>query len=160
MVFFWVIRIDSTIFPRYNRMHKRGFKSMKTIRIGFLFVLACASAWAQATSQIQGVVQDATGAAVPGAEVKATQTDTNAVRATISGADGTYVLPNLPIGPYRVEVSKVGFSTYAQTGIVLQVASNPTIDIALKVGNISEQVQVEANASQVETQPTGIGPVS
>src|SRR5665213_1292336 len=132
---------------------------MKTIRIGILFALACASAWAQATSQIQGVVQDATGAAVPGAEVKATQTDTNAVRGTISGADGTYVLPNLPIGPYKVEVSKVGFSTYTQTGIVLQVASNPTIDIALKVGNISEQVQVEANASQVETQPTGIGQV-
>ena len=41
----------------------------------------------------------------------------------------TYVLPNLPIGPYRLEVTKAGFSTYVQTGIVLQVATNPTVDV-------------------------------
>jgi hypothetical protein len=46
-----------------------------------------------------------------------------------------------------------------QTGIVLQVATNPTIDVPLKVGSVTEQVQVEANASMVETQNTGIGQV-
>ena len=64
----------------------------------------------QAFSQIQGTVQDASGAPVPDAQVTATQTDTAVSRAATSGSDGTYVLPNLPIGPYRLEVSKAGFS--------------------------------------------------
>jgi hypothetical protein len=115
--------------------------------------------WAQATSQIQGTVQDPTGAAIPGAEVKATQTGTGAVRTVSTGADGNYVLSNLPLGPYRLDVTKAGFSAYAQTGIELQVAVNPTIDISLKIGNASESVQVEANTTQVETQATGVGQV-
>jgi hypothetical protein len=68
-------------------------------------------------------------------------------------------LPNLPIGPYKLEVSKSGFAAYEQTGIVLQVATNPTVDVQLKVGAVSEKVQVEANAAQVELQTTSIGGV-
>ena len=124
-----------------------------------LFLCLASLVWAQATSQIQGTVQDASGSAVPGASIKATQTENGAVRTTTSGADGGYVLTNLPTGPYRVEVIKTGFSTYSQTGIVLQVSSNPTVDIAMKIGQVSEQVQVEANAALVETQSTGIGSV-
>jgi hypothetical protein len=117
--------------------------------------------WGQSqnTAQIQGVVQDATGSAVPGAQVKVTQTATGVTRTVPTESDGGYVLPNLPIGPYRLEVSKPGFSTYVQTGIVLQVATNPTVDVALKIGSVNEQVQVEANAALVETQATGIGTV-
>ncbi|HSR09616.1 MAG TPA: carboxypeptidase regulatory-like domain-containing protein [Bryobacteraceae bacterium] len=121
-------------------------------------VLFCTSLFAQ-TAQIQGTVLDSTGSAVPGADVKATQTATGQVRNVSSGADGVYVLANLPIGPYRLEVSKQGFTTYVQTGITLQVNTNPTVDVSLKVGNVSEQVQVEANAALVETQATGIGQV-
>src|SRR5438132_10160212 len=94
--------------------------------LGFLFAI-CA-VWAQ-TSQINGVIKDSTGLTIPGATIKATQTATGAVRTTTSGADGGYVLPNLPIGPYLLEVTKEGFSKYAQTGIVLQVDTNPTVDI-------------------------------
>jgi len=125
----------------------------------FLLLTIGALAWAQSTSQIQGTVHDPTGAAIPGAEVKATQTDTGAVRTTTTGADGGYVLANLPIGPYRMDVTKAGFSAFAQTGIVLQVAVNPTVDFALKIGTASESVQVEANTTQVETQATGVGQV-
>ena len=91
--------------------------------------------------------------------MKATQTATGAVRTTMSAADGNYVLPNLPTGPYTIEVAKQGFTKYVQTGIELQVATSPTIDIALEVGAVTEQVQVEANATLVETQSTGIGQV-
>src|SRR5665213_2078727 len=121
-------------------------------------VLFCTSLFAQ-TAQIQGTVLDSTGSAVPGADVKATQTATGAVRTASSGGDGGYVFTNLPIGPYRLEVSKTGFSVFVQSGIVLQVYTNPIVDIALKVGNVSEQVQVEANAALVETQATGVGQV-
>src|ERR1035438_7136426 len=106
------------------------------LRLAFLSALCCAGLFAQATSQIQGVVQDASGSAVPGAEVKATQTDTGTVRTVTSGANGDYVLSNLAIGPYRLEVRKTGFTTYVQSGIVLQVASSPTIDVPLKVGAV------------------------
>ena len=114
---------------------------------------------AQATAQISGTVSDASGLAVPAAQVKATQTETGAVRTVISGAAGGYILSNLPVGPYQLEVTKEGFATYTQSGITLQVASNPTVDISLKVGAVSERVQVEASAVQVETQATGVGQV-
>ncbi len=129
------------------------------LRIALLFALSCAVLFGQATSQIQGVVRDASGLPVPGADVKATQTDTGTVRTAVSGTDGDYVLSNLAIGPYRLEVSKSGFASYVQTGIVLQVATNPTIDVALNLGTVSQTVQVEANAAQVETENTSVGTV-
>lgn len=128
-------------------------------RFLLLPLFACYVAFAQSTAQIQGVVQDPSGSAIPGAEVKATQTDTGAVRDVMSGAKGDYVLPNLPIGPYRIEVSNQGFQPYVQTGVVLQVASSVTINVTLKLGAVSEQVEVQANAPLVDTERTGIGTV-
>ena len=129
--------------------------------IMFLSFSFAATGWAQAisTSQISGTVRDSSGLAVPGAQVNVTQTETGALRTVVSGADGNYVLPSLPVGPYTLEVTKEGFAAYVQTGIILQVASNPTIPITLKVGAVSEQVQVVADATLVETQSTGVGQV-
>src|SRR3984885_1994559 len=134
---------------------------MRILATLFVTAMSLGVTWAQsqAFSQIQGTVQDASASPVPGAQVKATQADTGVAREATSGNDGAYVLPNLPIGPYRLEVSKPGFSTYVQTGIVLQVATNPTVDVSLKIGAVNEQVQVEANAALVETQATGVGSV-
>ena len=135
---------------------------MRTLlSISFCCLFTSAVAWAQggATAQIHGVVQDASGAAVPGAEVKATQTETGVVRTVASEPDGSYILSNLPLGPYRLEVSKEGFTKFVQEGIVLQVNSDPQINPALKVGSVSEQVVVEANVSQVETRSAGVGTV-
>src|SRR5262249_23004301 len=89
----------------YTRLHrKRGL--MKIFRLIAVCAMCCAGIWAQGVAQIQGTVQDSSGLAIGGAEVKATQTDTGIVRSTVSGADGVYVLPNLPVGPYRMEVAK------------------------------------------------------
>jgi hypothetical protein len=123
--------------------------------------LVSAITWAQAisTSQLKGTVQDPTGSAVPGADVKVTQTATGANRTVLTGVDGGYLFTELPVGPYQLEVTKQGFSKAVQTGIVLQVASNPTIDVTLKVGAVSEQVLVGAAAAMVETQNTGVGQV-
>lgn len=111
---------------------------------GFCLSLACSILWAQAisTSQIKGTVQDASGSAVPDAQVKVTQTANGAARTVTTGADGSYLFTELPIGPYQLEVTKQGFNKYVQTGITLQVNSNPTIDVALKVGAVTEQVVV------------------
>jgi hypothetical protein len=132
---------------------------MKTITLfACSFLLNFASAWAQ-TSQINGTIKDASGLAIPGAAIKATQTATGAVRTATSGSDGAYVLANLPIGPYLLEVTKEGFAKYIQTGIVLQVDSNPSIEVPMRVGAVSEQITVEAGAAQVETHSTSIGQV-
>src|SRR5205807_7099556 len=96
-----------------------------------LSALTCTSLWAQATAQISGAVQDSSGAVLPGAEVTATQTETGASRTTVTNEAGRYILPNLPLGPYKLEASLPGFRTLAQSGIVLQVGDNPTINIAL-----------------------------
>jgi hypothetical protein len=123
--------------------------------------VACATAWSQAisTSQVSGTVQDASGAAIPAAQVVLRQTETGQSRATVSATDGSFILPNLPIGPYRMEVSKDGFATYVQTGLVLNVNTNPIINATLKIGAISEQVSVQAEALAVETHSSGVGQV-
>jgi len=83
--------------------------------------------WLQATAQISGTVRDQSGAVLPGVEVTATQTDTGIARNTITNETGSYVLSNLPLGPYKLEAALTGFRTFVQTGIVLQVNSNPVI---------------------------------
>src|SRR5437867_9923230 len=127
----------------------------------FMFVVGCAAAWAQgATAQISGTATDQSGAVLPGVEISATQTETGVSRSTLSNETGLYVLPNLPVGPYKLEASLAGFRSIVQSGIVLQVNSNPAINVVLQVGQVSETVEVQANATMVETRSTGIGQVT
>src|SRR5881396_1832195 len=123
-------------------------------------ILATApAAFGQAVSQISGNVKDQAGAVLPGVEITATRTDTGLVRTTVSNETGGYDLPNLPLGPYKLEAALAGFRTLVQTGIVLQVNSNPVINVTLEVGQRSEQVEVQANAALVETRSSGVGQV-
>ena len=87
---------------------ERGAINVRSIRFFLCFLGLASAIWAQAvsTSQVSGTVQDATGAAIAGAQVKLTQTETAQVRTTVTGPDGSYLIPNLVIGPYRLEVSK------------------------------------------------------
>lgn len=118
-----------------------------------------ASAQAVAGSQVSGVVHDPSGGALPGVSVVMTKTDTGLVRTTVTGADGTYLFPNLPIGPYQLKVSLQGFNTYVRDGIILQVGSNPTVNVQLALGTLGETVNVTADATLVETHSTGVGQV-
>jgi len=123
------------------------------------FLIGSAEIWAQATAEISGIVSDQSGAVLPGVVIQATQTATGAARSVLSGEDGSYALTNLPIGPYMVEASLPGFSVYVQTGIVLQVNSKPQVNVVLRVGEVSETVDVKADAAMVETAATGVGTV-
>ncbi len=124
-----------------------------------LLPITCGNVWAQATAQISGAVQDTTGAVLPGVEITATQTDTGVSRMTVTNETGYYTLSNLPLGPYKLEASLPGFRSFVQTGIILQVNSSPTLNITLQVGQVSEQVEVQANASLVETRNVSVGQV-
>jgi hypothetical protein len=133
---------------------------LRALFSGLVVVLFAANtSMAQSTAQITGTVKDSSGGVLPGADVTATQTETGFKRATVSGEGGGYVLSNLPIGPYRLEVALSGFRTYVQTGIVLQVSADPVIPVTLSLGNISETVSVEAAAPLIETRSPSIGTV-
>src|SRR5882762_4660792 len=111
--------------------------SRRVTLVALLLLTTCARAWAQlATAQMNGRVTDESGAVLPGVTITATQTDTGATRTVVTDAGGSYVLTNLPTGPYRLEAMLSGFRAYVQTGIVLQVASAPVINIALALGNL------------------------
>src|SRR5688572_22895443 len=106
----------------------------RNLLIGALSLLVPASlALAQqATAQLGGRITDQSGAVLPGVTVTATQTETGFNRSVVTDGDGSYVMPNLPTGPYRLEVMLQGFRSYVQTGIVLQVDANAVINAALE----------------------------
>src|SRR6266540_356554 len=135
------------------------FRAVLGIFVLVLVTHGTASAQAIAGSQLSGVVRDASGGAIPGAEITVTKTDTGAIRTVFTGADGAYALPNLPVGPYQLKVVLQGFTTYIRDGIVLQVSTNPEINVTLALGQVSEQVTVTANSYMVETRNTGVGQV-
>src|SRR5262245_19476861 len=136
---------------------------MKHVLLGLLGLLlvaalACGAAFGQAqgTSQINGLVKDPSGAILPGVEVTATQTETNVSRQSVSDERGNFVLPNLPVGPYKVEATLPGFRSFVQTGIQLGVNQNPNLNIVLEVGQVNQQVEVQANVTMVETRNLGV----
>ena len=119
-----------------------------------------ALAWAQlSTAQLSGRVTDESGAVLPGATVTMTQTETGFARSDVTDGNGAYVLSNLPVGPYRLEVSLQGFRTYVQTGIVLQVGASPVISAVLSVGALEESVTVTGAAPLVDVQGSGISDI-
>ena len=115
-------------------------QSLRRFTLVALLLLTTADAWAQlSTAQMNGRVTDESGAVLPGVTITATQTDTGATRTVVTDASGAYALPNLPTGPYRLEAMLQGFRTYVQTGIVLQVAAAPVINIVARRSGISRR---------------------
>ena len=123
-------------------------------------LLTSAVASAQlSTAQLSGRVTDESSGVLPGVTVTMTQTGTGFTRSDVTDASGSYVLSNLPPGPYRLEVALAGFRSYVQTGIVLQVAASPAINVVLSVGSLNETVTVEGAAPLVDVQSSGISDV-
>jgi hypothetical protein len=127
------------------------------LRSVLILLLAATSVWAQATAQINGTVADSSGAVLPGVTVTAVQTETGFRREVVTDEAGAFALLNLPTGPYRLEAALSGFRTFSQTGIVLQVGSNPVIPVKLALGSLEETVSVEAAAPLVETRNPSVG---
>ncbi len=130
--------------------------------VACLFALASESpAHAQAvgSGQIQGTILDVNGSAVPNASVEAVQAESGLHRVVNSGADGGYNLPSLPVGNYQLTVTATGFSTFSQSGIVIQVGNNLRLDVKLQVGGVTQTVQVDSEASMVQTEDQSVSQV-
>jgi hypothetical protein len=115
--------------------------------------------FASVTASISGTVKDATGASVPGATVTATDTGTGISQTRTTNAQGFYSFQELPLGSYVVTVEQKGFKQYQQTNLVLDVNEARTVDATLQVGQVSEKIEVAANALHVETVSSQMGEV-
>jgi outer membrane receptor protein involved in Fe transport len=108
---------------------------------------------------ILGTVTDASGATVPNVEVSISNTSTGLVKTAATNDAGFFSEPNLLPGPYQVTAKAAGFSTAVVNGITLTVGAQQTVNIALKVGETSQQVEVSASALSVELASSTISQV-
>ena len=119
-----------------------------------LFVVLFASGLALAQlslGTIVGNVTDESGASVPGVTIKVINEGTSSVRTVTSNSAGTYTVAALPPGVYTVEATMAGFHTEIQKGLNLEVNQTLRVDLALKVGEVSERVEVNASTVQLQT---------
>jgi hypothetical protein len=114
---------------------------------------------ADVTGSIQGVVRDRTEAAIAGAHISVINVQTNFKQETVSVADGSFRFLALPAGTYKLAATAPGFQTFTTTDIDLKVNDKLSIDVLLQVGTVQEEVRIEANAVQVQTESTQLGDV-
>jgi hypothetical protein len=108
---------------------------------------------------ITGLVSDPSQAAVPGAEIVAVNDVTGVQYTTKTTGEGIYVLANLPPGPYRLQVSKVGFKTMIKPDIILNVAGALSINFTLPIGALHEIVTVAGGAPTINTESATVSTV-
>lgn len=123
---------------------------MRTLSYLTIFLATSPALFAQAvTGTIYGTVADPSQAAIAGAKVIVVNTNTNYTRDMLTQTDGSFRFPSLPLGGYRVTVEQAGFNTFTQEGMTLQVDQQLRVNVTLRVGNVSEKLEVTAEAPLV-----------
>src|SRR3984885_6592020 len=128
----------------------------------FAFVIALFPGermFASVTASISGTVKDSTGASIPGATATVPATGTGISQTRTTNGQGFFSFQELPLGSYIVTVEQKGFKEYQQTGLVLDVNEARTVDATLQVGQVSEKIEVAADALHVETVSSQMGEV-
>jgi len=137
---------------------KRSMRSAKTLTLFLVALLTVSNVAAQQiTGSIRGTVSDPSGAVVQAAAVTAKQIETGLTRLAVTDKQGEYVLVELPIGHYQLEVQAKGFETYLQEGISLDVNQNAAVSVHLELGSATQRVEVSANATLVQTTVSSLG---
>lgn len=130
---------------------------------GFVLALACIGGTlnlhAQTSGTIYGTVTDPSGAAIGNATVTAVNSQTGLTRSAKTTIEGVYTIPLLPVGRYAIGVDAAGFEKYQQKNLVLQVEQQLRVDVAMKVGQVSQQVVVNAAPPAVNTSSATLGSV-
>src|SRR5690348_6799879 len=109
------------------------------------------------TGSIRGRVSDPTGLPVAGAAVSLTETATNSMRKTVTNDVGDYVISFLQPGDYRVRVTGAGFKESVQGPVRLQLNQSMSLDMRLELGQVTDTVEVSAEATQINTVSPEIG---
>jgi outer membrane receptor protein involved in Fe transport len=151
---------------RHIRVSRLGEVGVNYFRGVFQFLAACAIvflcssvAFGQTTASLRGTITDQSGAVLVGAKITLTNTGTGVPRTTQSGADGLYLFDQVQVGKYKVTVEKDGFTTFEQTGIILELNQFGRLDVSLKLGQTSQVVEVTGNVAQVDTTGAVLGKV-
>src|SRR6476646_929353 len=137
-----------------SKYSKEGRMLLRYLAAASLFI---STAQAQITASIFGVVRDSTGAIVPQVQVVARNSATSFSRGVLPDENGSYLITNVPVGPYSVTFEKAGFRRAVQDGISLAVNDNARVDGALTVGQVTESVTVTAEATGVDTRSATVG---
>ena len=126
---------------------------MKRPVVGVLvFLLFATSAFAQFDrAQVSGVVQDTTGAVLPGVDVTLKNTGTGNEQHAVTNETGLYTFPNVPVGSYNVTAALSGFNTVTKAGVSVNAGVNIRVDMQMQLGTLSETIQVQAAATMVDT---------
>jgi len=135
--------------------------NMNVVRnvLAFVALASLSLSAQQITGNIRGTVTDPSGAVIRSATVTALQSETGLSRETTTDRDGNYVLLELPVGHYRVQVAAKGFQQYVQDGITLNVNETASVSAHLAVGSETEQIMVSADAQLIEPTVTSMGKV-
>ena len=127
--------------------------------LGLCLLVTTAGLAQTTTGRIVGTAGDETGAVIPGVEVTITDSATGLVRSLITGESGVFSAPSLPPASYDVQASLPGFQTELRTGVVLPVGAVVTVDFVLRVGAVSEVIEVTAAAPLLESETASLGQV-
>jgi hypothetical protein len=140
-------------------MHSIRYAKAIAAVIALAVVLgALPAAWAQdATGRIIGVATDPTGAVIPGVKVTVINADTKFTKDTVTGADGSYQVLLLPIGMYQVTAEAQGFRKVITQPAKLEINQSLRVDLKMELGAVTDTVEVEANATRVETVNATLG---
>jgi hypothetical protein len=125
----------------------------------FLTFFIIDTAWGGLGGSISGRVLDPHGLAMVGVTVTAVNTASNVRVRTETNSAGSYLLPDLLVGRYNIDVEVKGFKAYRRTELVVNVNSSQLVDITLELGNLNETVTVTSAQARVETADTQIGQV-
>ena len=137
---------------------------MRRYRIGLALLLASGSlvvaslaAAQQGGSAIRGRITDQQQGILPGVSIVITHAENGTTRETVTGADGTYLVPGLVPGPYKIAAQLQGFSRLSQENLVVRVGATLQVDLILRVGAIEENVTVTAESPQVDLTSAQVG---
>src|SRR5271165_684582 len=154
-------------FRAYNDYSKFKGLAMKLIsnsiwaRVAFMLlsaVVCCGLIWGQAVNgSLVGTVTDSSGAVLPNAKVVLLETNTGVSKSAITNESGNYQFPNLPPGTYSVTVEQAGFKKVTRSGVDVQVDTAPRVDLIMQPGNVTETIEVTAEAAQLQTESAGTG---
>ena len=143
-----------------ERFYLAKFRSVGILFSVLAIAVLCVNSLAQVTTaRLDGIVQDSTGAVIPGATVKAISEATNISYETVTSDVGRYIFPALAPGSYSLSAELPGFKRHLETGLTLELGDSVTLNISLQLGEITESVTVTSERPTVDTTSQSVGAV-